>query len=263
MNFKNLWLMFSLIMLTVVPAKIYGMAKNIGFINSIVFDISVAVILAFVIMFTSFIKLNKKNIDVKKNYFLGTISIFVFIQFFRCIPAYWNDTSKYDFAWQPIMMSFFSALSCISFILLAITFFTGKNIINKASFFLYTPVLWHGLYMLIFMSIYTNDVNPYEVVAAAFVSLFLIYNTQVFSTSSNINIIKIMFVFGIPAIILTFINGFSTILKIMNNNALIGNLSSTASILQLFLALYILFTLIDAHVQYDKSNDPIVKSVTL
>lgn len=263
MNFKNLWLMFSLIMLTVVPAKIYGMIKNIGIINSITFDITVALILAFIIIFISFIKLNKKNIDVKKNYFLGSISILVLIQFFRCIPSYWNDTSKYDFAWQPLLMSFLSALSCVTFILLAITFFTGENIINKAPFFLYCPVLWHGLYLLIFMSIYTNDVNPYEVVAAAFVSLFLIYNTQVFSTSSNINIIKIMFVFGIPAIILTSINGLYKALEIIRNHTLLNSVSSATSILQLLLAVYILFTLIDAHIQYDKSNDPVIKSVTL
>lgn len=259
MNFKNLWLMFTLIMLTIVPLKIYGIVTNLEFVNSLVFDISVAVILAFVIIFTSFIKLNKKNIDVKKNYFLGIISIVVLVPFFNCIPAYWNDTSKYDFAWQPLMMSFFSALCCVTFILLAITFFTGKNIINKAPFFLYCPVLWHGLYLLIFMSIYTNDVNPYEVVAAAFVSLFLIYNTQVFSTSSNINIIKVMFIFGIPAIILTFINGISTIITATERTGV--NYSTT--MLQMSLAVYILITLIDAYIQYDKSNDPVIKSVTL
>ncbi|MBR0423551.1 MAG: hypothetical protein IJJ04_02795 [Clostridia bacterium] len=266
MNFKNLWLMFSLIMLTVVPTKIYGMIKNIDIINSIIFDVSVVVILAFFIIFTSFIKLNKKNIDVKKNYFLGIISIPVFIQFFICIPTYWNDTSKYDFAWQPLLMSFLSALSCITFILLAITFFTGKNIINKAPFFLYCPILWYGLYLLIFMSIYTNHVNPYEVVAAAFVSLFLLYNTQVFSTSSNINIIKIMFVFGIPAIILASINGCYRLLEIKLNYSVAKTSNSApvaTSILQLFLAAYILFTLIDAYIQYDKSNDPVIKSVTL
>ena len=259
MNFKNLWLMFTLIMLTVVPLKIYGIVTNLEFVNSLVFDVSVAVILTFVIVFTSLIKLNKKNIDVKKNYFLGAISIIVFAQFFKCIPAYWNDTSKYDFAWQPLVMSFFSVLSCIAFILFAITFFTGKNIINKAPFFLYCPVLWHGLYLLIFMSIYTNDVNPYEVVAAAFVSLFLIYNTQVFSTSSNINVIKIMFIFGIPAVILTFINGISTIITATERTGVNYN----TSMLQMSLAVYILITLIDAHIQYDKSNDPVIKSVTL
>ena len=109
------------------------------------------------------------------------------------------------------------------------------------------------------MSIYTNDVNPYEVVAAAFVSLFLVYNTQVFSTSSNINIIKMMFVFGLPAIILTFINGFSTI----TTTAELAGVNYNANILQLLLALYILITLIDTHIQYDKSNDPVIKSVTL
>ena len=259
MNFKNLWLIFTLIMLTIVPLKIYGMATNLEFVNSVIFDISVAVILASVIIFTSLIKLNKKNTDVKKNYFLGSASILILIQFFRCIPAYWNDTSKYDFAWQPLMMSFLSLLSCVSFILFAITFFTGKNIINKAPFFLYCPVLWHGLYLLIFMSIYTNDVNPYEVVAAAFVSLFLIYNTQVFSTSSNMNIIKMMFVFGLPAIILTFINGFSVITTTVER----AGVNYNTTMLQMFLALYILITLIDAHIQYDKSNDPVIKSVTL
>lgn len=259
MNFKNLWLMFSLIMLTIVPLKIYGIVNEIKFISSIAFDISVAVVLMFVIIFTSLIKLNKKNIDVKKNYFLGITSLLVLIQFFKCISAYWNDTSKYDFAWQPLMMSFLSILSCISFVLLAITFFTGKNIINKAPFFLYCPTLWHGLYLLIFMSIYTNDVNPYEVVAAAFVSLFLVYNTQVFSTSSNINVIKIMFVFGIPAIILTFISQIPTIIMVTERTGV----NYGTAMLQLSLAIYILFTLIDAYIQYDKSNDPVIKSITL
>ena len=262
MDFRNVWSVFIISMFILIPLKILFVFGSWFFMSSLVFDIISMAVLVGIIGCVSFSTTRYKNIDVKKNYILSFLSILVAVGFFMCIPAYFNDTSNYDFAWQPLVMSLLSVLSFITFVILAITFFTGKNIINKLSFFLYCPVLWFALYMIIFMSIYTNDVNGYEVIAAALTSLFLVYYTQVFSTSSNLNIIKLMFIFGMPSVLFSVLNAISVIHK-MRTNENISAVTQSTFYTQIFLSLFIIFVLIDAYRQYQQRNEPVIKSITI
>lgn len=262
MNFKNVWSIFFISMFVLIPLKICFVFSSWFFVSSLVFDIVSMVVLIGTIGCISFSSTRYRNVDVKQNYVLGFLSVLVSVGFFMCIPAYFNDTSNYDFAWQPLVMSLLSILSCVTFVILAITFFTGKNIINKVSFFLYCPVLWFALYMIIFMSIYTNDVDGYEVIAAALTSLFLVYYTQVFSTSSNLNILKLMFVFGMPSVLFSVLNSISIIHK-MQISENISAVTQSTFYTQIFLSLFIIFVLIDAYMQYQKRNEPVIKSITI
>ena len=262
MTIKNLWVSFVISMLILIPMKVMVSFSLLPYISEQIFTIFGVVWLAVVIILGIIFKPNQKNVSVKKNNYLALSSLVVCVAFFGCIAAYFNDQSKYDFAWQPFMMSFLSILSCVSFVLFSATFFTGKNILNKASFFLYCPVLWFSLYMLIFMSIYTSDVDVFEVISAALLALFIIYYTQVFSTSSNANIFKLVYLTGIPAIISCTISCMPSVIKILQHQE-ISSVVSATTYLQLAIALHILITLIDFKKQYEKNNNPLIKSISI
>ncbi len=261
-DFKNVWLIFAGFMLTLVPLKIFSEFFDIGFVNSSAFLGVFGVGLICLMILTSLVDIRMKNISVYKNYGLGVVSILAAVSFFMCISAYFNDNSKYDFEWEPLFMSIFSILCCVTFILLAVTFFTGKNIIPKAVFFNFCPVLWFGLAMILFLSIYNNNADPYEVSLVAAMSLFLVYNTQVFSTSSKSNISKLLFVFGIPCVILSFTHCVPIILKYINGHDITA-VAISSGMVEFSLGIYAFLILIDIYRQLDKYEEPEVRSVTL
>lgn len=261
-DLKNIWLILALFMLTFVPLKICSDVFNWNFAYSSVFLGIFGVALVGFIVIMSLADIRMKNMRINKNYGLGIISLLTSISFFMCISAYFNDTSKYDFEWEPIFMSIFSILCCISFVLIAITFFTGKNIIAKAVFFNFCPVLWFGLAMILFLSIYNNNADPYEVSLVAALALFLVYNTQVFSTASKSNISKLLFVFGIPSIILSFIHCVPAILKYIAGKEVTA-VALSSGMVEFFLGIYAFLILVDAYGQIDKSEEPEIRSVTI
>ena len=146
MKLKNIWLIFCIAFLVLVPAKIYSSLFSVGFIESptffAVFGLG-ALAIAVCVFFTKF---SLKNISIQKNVAMGIFAALVSICFLWCVPAYFGDTvTKYDHEWQPILVTVFSALSFISFALISCVHFTGRNIISKVPFFIYCPVLWFGL----------------------------------------------------------------------------------------------------------------------
>ncbi len=261
-DFKNIWLIFAGFMLTLVPIKIFSAFGGIPFANSPWFLGVFGAILVGLMVLTSLVDIRMKNMTINKNYGLGTVSILACVSFFMCISAYFNDTSKYDFEWEPLFMSIFSILCCVSFILISITFFTGKNIIPKAVFFNFCPVLWFGLAMILFLSIYNNNADPYEVSLVAVMSLFLVYNTQIFSTSSKSNISKLLFVFGIPSVILSFTHCIPIILKYVRGCDITA-VTISSGMVEFSLGIYAFLVLIDIYKQLDKYEEPDVRSVTL
>lgn len=261
-DFKNVWLIFAGFMLTLVPLKVFSAFYGITFVESPVFLGIFGVALVCLMVLTSFVDIRMKNMNINKNYGLGVVSILAAISFFMCISAYFNDTSKYDFEWEPLFMSIFSILCFVTFILVSITFFTGKNVVYKAVFFNFCPVLWFGLSMILFLSIYNNNADPYEVSLVAVMSLFLVYNTQVFSTSSKSNISKLLFVFGIPSVILSFTHCVPVILQYITG-ASVTAVAVSSGMVEFSLGIYALLILIDIYKQLDKYEEPEVRSVTL
>ena len=204
MKLKNVFLAFSLLLLVFVPLKIYSAIKPVSFIDSPIFLAIFGAACLAIAGCTFMVKFPFKNMSVKKDTGLALISILVAMDFLSCVPIYFTDTvTKYDFEWQPILMSVFSLLSCVTFVLLAITHFKGKNIIAKAPVFIYCPLLWISLRMILFLSMKINITDPYVVISAALIALFMMYYTQTFATSNKVNNVKILFVLGFPLILFT------------------------------------------------------------
>ena len=257
-----LWVIFAVCFLAIAPLKIFASFFAIAFVESYVFLwVSGAMIFAAMVL-CCFANIKMKNITVRKNFFLGLISIALTVGFGWCTSTYFCDTSKYDFAWQPLLMSILSILSCITFILAAITFFTGKNMFSYASFFLFCPVLWFILLMIMYLSIYNNNPDVYEISLTAGLSLFLIYNTQIFSTSSTSNNTKLMFFFGIPSVILSACHCIPTVINYFANNG-ISEVSASTCMIELLLSCYIVLILAEAHKQIHEPKEPNIRSISI
>lgn len=261
-DLRNIWLILAAFMLTFVPLKICAAFFDMPFVDSPIFvGIFGTLVVAFMVLMY-FMDIRMKNMSINKNYGLGIVSLMAAVSFFMCISAYFNDNSRYDFEWEPLFMSIFSILCCVTFVLTAITFFTGKNILSKVVFFNYCPVLWFGLAMILFLSIYNNNADPCEVSLVAVMALFLVYNTQVFSTASKSNISKLLFVFGIPCVILSFAHCVPVILGYIGGGS-VTDVAISSSMVEFSLGLYAFLILLDVYGQIGKSEEPEVRSVTI
>lgn len=262
MNLRNSLLIFLATMVALVPLKICAGLFTLTFVESAVFTILFLAAIAGIIVCLSFSEIRIRNMDISKNVWLGSISALISVAFFFCISAYFNDTSRYDFEWQPVSMSLLSILCCITFALNAATFFTGKNMLSGVPFFIFCPTLWFGMSMVLFLSIYNNNADVYEIMMTAFLSLFAIYHTQVFATSSKYNIVKQMFIFGMPSILLIFAKCIPTIIKYFNGSQ-VSNLSMAVSTLEFLIALYIIAVLAESYKQLNAPKEPEVRSITI
>ncbi len=261
-DLKNIWWLFAGFILTLVPFKVASYLFNLEFVESPIFMVIYGVALAVIMFFSVFSDIEIKVIDINKNIALGLISICIAVSFFWCISAYFNDPSKYSFEIQPVLISIFSIFCCISFILMSITFFLGKNIFSNLSFFLFCPAIWFGFLMILFLSIQNNNADPYDVALVSAMSLFLIYYTQVFSTASGANISKLMFVFGIPSIILAFTKCTPIILRYIKHRQVLP-VSIATNALEFFMAIFIFLNLIEICKQNEKSDEPVIKSMSI
>ncbi len=259
MKLKNIWIVFCTTLLVLVPAKIYSSLFPSEIIESSAFLIIFGLGALAVAVCVLISKFSLKNISIQKNIVLGAFAALVSLCFLWCIPAYFGDTvTKYDHEWQPILVSIFSILSCVSFALISATHFTGKNIIAKSPFFIYCPVLWFGLKMILFLSMNINVTDPYVILSTGLLTLFMVYYTQTFATSTKANNIKLLFVLGLPAVMFLLSANVPVILKIFTQETFVGSAVATAS-LEILLVVYILFTLLEAHKQLEKNDEKVIK----
>lgn len=260
MKLKNIWLVFCITLLVLVPARIYSYLFPVEFIESSTFLIifGLGALALAVCVFIS--KFSLKNISIQKNMIPGIFAALVSLCFLWCVPAYFGDTvTKYDHEWQPILVAVFSILSCVSFALISATHFTGKNLISKAPFFIYCPVLWFGLKMILFLSMNINVTDPYVILSTGFLTLFMIYFTQTFATSTKANNIKLQFVLGLPLILFTLATDIPVIIKIWAQGVFVESEVATAT-LEILLAIYVVFTLITAHKQLENKDQKVIKA---
>lgn len=203
--FKKVWLIASVLMLILVPLKIASSFNTLAFVESGWFTTIFLLMILGIGLMAKLENIDIKNIEVKKNIPLGIISLVLSAGFFWCIFTYYNDTFQYDFEWQPIVMALLSILAGISFIIMAATYFMGKNLFSKASFFIFCPVFWFAFNMILFLSIQNDNSDIYDITFTALLSLFFLYYTQVFSTCSKLNIVKLLVGLGTPTVVLMFV----------------------------------------------------------
>lgn len=261
MKLKNIWLFFCTALLVLVPVKIYSAIFTLQFVESSVFLIlfGLGALALVACVFVS--KFSLKNISIQKNVALGILSALIALCFLWCIPAYFGDTiTKYDHEWQPILVTVFSALCFVSFALISITHFTGKNVIAKAPFFIYCPVLWFGLKMILFLSMNINVTDPYVILSTGLLTLFMVYYTQTFATSTKANNIKILFALGLPLALFSLSSAVPVILKIWTSGIFVESAVASA-VLETVLVVYILSALLQAYKQVENNNKSVIKEI--
>ena len=260
MKLKNIWIAFCTALLLLVPAKIYSSLFMVKFIESSTFLIifGLGALALAICVFVS--KFSLKNISIQKNIPLGILAALIALCFLWCVPAFFGDTvTKYDHEWQPIMVTIFSALCFVSFALISATHFMGKNIISKAPFFLYCPVLWFGFKMILFLSMNVTVTDPYVVLSTGFLTLFMIYFTQTFATSTKANNIKLLFMLGLPLVLFSLSANVPVILKIWTQGVFVASVVATATI-EILLVIYVLLTLITAYRQLENKDQKVIKA---
>ncbi len=116
--------------------------------------------------------------------------------------------------------------------------------------------------MILFLSIYNNNADIYEVILTAFLSLFMIYHTQVFASSSSANVIRQMFIFGLPSVLLIFAKSVPVIIKYLTGSQ-VSELSISVSSLEFLVGLYIIFVLLESYKQINAPQEPKVRSISI
>ena len=262
MKLKNIWLIFCLVFLILVPVKIYSAISPIEFVESSTFLIIFGVAATALALLAFFSKISIKNVSLTRNIWSGILAAVISLCFFWCVPAYFNDTvTKYDAEWHPILLSVFSGLSCISFLLMAITHFSGKNVLAKAPFFIYCPLFWFGTKMILFLSMNINETDPYVVFSTGLLTLFMLYYTQTFATSTKTNNVKVLFVFGLPLLMLGFCPTIPILLQTWTGTVFAHSTIATACVV-LLLSVYVLATLLTAYKQ-SESEQKVIKEFQL
>ena len=260
-NLKMVWLLSGIVALIFVPLKIISSLNTIDFVENGWFMGMFFILVGMIMLFTFLSKTAINNIEIKKNIPLAIVSIIVSVTFFWCISTYYNDNSQYDFEWQPVLMGIFSVLTCITFIIMAVTFFTGKNIFSKLPFFIFCPIFWFALNMLLFLSIQNDNNDIYDITLTALLSLFFVYYTQVFATCSKFNIVKLLIGLGIPSVLLAFVKCIPVIINFVKDSQSVSEISLSTCTMEGVVAIYILLVIIDTYTQISKKSEVCVKSL--
>ena len=260
MKLKMVWLFSGIIALIFAPLKIISSLNTLEFVESGWFMGLFFILLGMIVLFTFTSKPNATNIEIKKNIPLAIVSIIVSITFFWCISTYYNDNSQYDFEWQPVLMGIFSVLTCITFIIMAVTFFTGKNVFSKLPFFIFCPIFWFSLDMLLFLSIQNDNNDIYDITLTALLSLFFVYYTQVFATCSKLNIVKLLIGLGIPSVLLTVSKCVPVIINFANDFQSVSEVLLSNCAMEGAVSIYIVLVVIDVYTQAFKKSEKCVKT---
>ncbi len=251
LNLKTVWIIFFALAITLTPIKICFEFLENGFENSIFFLVLFGICIAALITCIFLTKIPKRNVEIKNKLSLSISSIMLSAVSLWCALTYRMDrATKYDYPWVVVVISFLLVLTCISFLLISVTYFYGKNIMAKFPFFIFLPAILFGFRMSLFLSMNTSRPDPYEVFEICFWSMFLTYYTQIFARSTESNNTKLLFIFGLPAILITLSARIHIILNF-------GNFSSTAlasAVLEILLSVHVLITLIEAYAQNQSTN---------
>lgn len=236
-------------MLVFVPLRVISIFNPISFVESGWFTFLFFSLIFIIGILTYMMKTDKKNIEIRKNIPLGLISIGVAIGFCWSISTYYFDESQYDFEWQPVIMAILSMLSSIAFILMSSTFFRGKNLFSKLSFFIFCPVFWFAFDMILFLSIQNENVDNYDIALTALFSLFFLYLTQVFFTSSKLNIAKLLIGLGLPIIALTCVKCIPVVIRMFIDRSNLSDVAISDCFMESFVALFVLFVVFESSKQ--------------
>lgn len=259
MSLKNIWrTLVAILILVLAPVKVISEFLNIKFVESQVYSLIFLFVILCIVLVISREKFSVnglKNLEINKNIYLGITSLLVSMSFFWCISVYYNDTSQYDFEWQPVAMAILSILSCISFLIMSIVFFTGKNVFAKVPFFLFCPIFWFTLDMILFLSIQNDNNNVYDICLTGFLALFFVYYTQVFATCSERNIVKTILAIGVPCIALNMTKAFPIFVKYIQDSRSVKDVSLATCTMETLVIIFIIALIVEVNSQVKNAKN--------
>ena len=251
---KLMWLLSGILILVFAPLKIASAFYPMDFVESGYFVGLFLVILVAMYVISKVTNINIQNLEVKRNIPLGILSLIISVCFYFCISSFYNDTTLYDFEWQPVLMALLSIFSIVSFLIMAFVHFSGKNVFPQLAFFLFCPVFWFALDMILFLSIQNDNSDVYDIALTAFLALFFLYYTQVYSTSSERNIVKLTIFYGLPAFALMLIKCVPVMINCLNHSAELSNAQVSTCAMEAAVSFYALVVVIEAFKQISESS---------
>lgn len=249
MKLKAVWILFFVSLVTIVPFKLYSTIAKTGMEKSLGFSVIITAILIALELLVFFSKEDIRSFKSQKNFFTAICAAIISLCFLWSGISYLGDHSNYDFKLQPLIMFVLSVLSFITFIMVSLNFFIGKNMFKKAQVMVFFPALWFGVEMIAFLSISNSSPDPYNVALKSFMVLFTFYHTQLFVTATDKNILKRLFAFGIPSIVLAIMYNIPVLIQAISDPQSLGMRTISSASMELILAIYITSILIGVYNQ--------------
>jgi hypothetical protein len=179
----------------------------------------------------------------KKNPLMGFACAIICVSFALLAASFWKDTPPNDLKKQYPIMFFLSCVSSFVFAFSSFSHFTGKNKFKFLQILIFAPVIYFIFSLTFFLSLDSGTPDPYNVISQSFLSLFFVYYTQVFvGCSKKINIPKRLVAFGLPSILSVF--SFA-IPKIFLSNFSWSYVLSLAPLTHILIVIYIALFLYD------------------
>lgn len=256
MKTKISWIFFVISLFTIVPVKLYSTINNLGWERNPIFAIIILILFLLcgipLYVFKDVIEFPQ----LKKHFLLAIVSSFTALSFLwgtlaRVIDTdVLNDNTNYF-----LIISILCLLSAVTFVFIAISFFTGKNMFMKGQFFIFPPILWCGMSMISFLSASDNSVDPYNVLLKSCMLMFLLYQSQVFVTSTDKNTTRRLFMFGLPTVISVIMYNVPLIISLVKSQALsLSSMTCATCGIELMVSLYILCLLFETQSQMENQN---------
>ena len=108
--------------------------------------------------------------------------------------------------------------------------------------------------MILFLSIQNDNSDVYDIALTAFLALFFLYYTQVYSTSSERNIVKSVVLYGLPAFALMLIKCVPVMIKCLNHSDDLTNAQVSTCAMEAAVSFYALVVVIEAFKQISESS---------
>ncbi len=252
MKTKISWISFIIALLSIVPIRIFSSINNTGWDRNPIFAILTTILMLFCGVPLYFCKDLFNLPKIHRNIPLAITSVIISLSFLWCSAAYLTDIEFYQNQQHPLLMSLLCLATAVTFVFIAITYFRGKNMFRKPQMLIFMPILWCGMEMILFLSISNTNVDPYNVLLKSLLLLFLLYQSQIFVTSTDRNTTRRVFMLGMPAILAVIMYNVPLIVSLFQASGDFSSVKAAICIAELFISAYIVLLLLDCQNQIEE-----------
>ena len=225
--------------------------------------------LAFIVVFIMnlMIKTSDRKLVIKKNLIDSICSVtsavlIIFDSFVRLI--------SYINVYRDIMqflIGIFGILSGITFAIIAVSYYKGKNLFKSQNFITLFPPIW-GIFRLLELFFVYNSVSnsPWEMVdeiAVIFLLLFLFNQARTFADVKHTKKIRNMFLWGIPSSIFIFLYTSLNFVNYMSNINSFEVNSFTTLLTDLSIGVYIILFLFTINIKNEIEETAVLETTPI